>query len=90
MANWVYCNLEISGNKEDLNAITGKIVGNDILNSLLPTPQELVDTAASNNFEDALTDQEKVNVAKYGAKDWFVWNCIHWVRIPMKSATYTD
>jgi len=78
MPNWVHCTFEISGDKKDLNILKGKISNNEILNSLFPTPLELVQTQALFHSEDQLTDQEKSNIEKYGAQNWYIWNCRNW------------
>ncbi|MEI7847897.1 MAG: hypothetical protein WCK35_19000 [Chloroflexota bacterium] len=77
MPNWVYCTLRISGDPENVSDFRNQIVNNEIFNSLLPTPQELNNTPATFHEEKDYTDQEKANIEKYGAKDWYHWNYVN-------------
>lgn len=91
MPNWCENSLSIAGKLDDLmeilNAMNVKFDENnhinddfEILQTLYPTPQELLDTGASfrspENEEKA--SQLENNIKKYGSKDWYDWRIKHW------------
>lgn len=95
MPNWCSNQLIIRGEVTELNEFITKVKKQnpenghyDILGSLLPTPQELVDTVSGflgrnedGTPSDAQLELEKKqteNIAKYGYKDWYDWNCAVW------------
>jgi hypothetical protein len=90
MPNWCYQNMTVYAKTEqELTEFLGaiKVTKPDSdeelsLNQLYPTPQELVDTPSA-FYADAEKQAEhakieQANIAKYGAKDWYDWNCSHW------------
>lgn len=93
MPNWCSNNLYIKGDKDKVTEFVQRTLlseeetqkrgqSHDILGKLYPTPQELVDTK-SGFFGDPekQAEQEKAeqaNLAKYGYKDWYDWNCAKW------------
>lgn len=90
MPNWTYNTLTIHGDKKEIDRFIDLIryVDDDgeeqfnILNTLLPTPQELVDTMkgwyGDEEEQRALEQQKELNLAKYGYTDWYEWNCANW------------
>jgi hypothetical protein len=52
-----------------------------ILDNLLPTPEELQNTPSGSFFspEQKIVDaKNESNIAKYGYKDWYDWNCANY------------
>jgi hypothetical protein len=78
MPNWVYCTFEVSGDKSELLSLKENIKDNQIFYSLLPTPQELVETPAKFHSVDDYSDREKLNMEMYGAINWYSWNILNW------------
>ena len=81
MPNW--CNNGITIRHADPAMIDRVIKGKDgLLMEFLPTPQALLDTTAG-SFGDSEKQRElerlqEENFQKYGAKDWYDWNCNNW------------
>jgi len=91
MPNWCQNNLYIKGSPENLRDFVAKVTNTpekengrkyDILQNLLPIPQELTDTVSGwSADEDVQTEREKqyeANKAKYGYKDWYDWQYANW------------
>jgi hypothetical protein len=53
-----------------------------ILDNLLPTPKELQDTPkgsfGESDKQKTMEEQNKANIAKFGYKDWYDWNCANY------------
>lgn len=80
MPNW--CNNGITLRHADPAMIDRAVKGKDgLLMEFIPTPQELLDTVAGFLGEDqraAHEAQQRANLEKYGAKDWYDWNVANW------------
>lgn len=90
MPNYCSNNLRITGASKEVvrfyNAITaGELKEWEqfrILDNLFPTPKELTETP-SGSFGDTdkqkqVEAQNKANIAKFGYKDWYDWNCANY------------
>jgi len=85
-----YCTniLEIHGEDEDIEKFLTAIrtsedyYGYNILSNLLPTPKELAETPSAwygdKTLQAEQNEKEANNIAKYGYKDWYDWNCANW------------
>jgi hypothetical protein len=53
-----------------------------ILDNLLPTPKELQDTPkgsfGESDKQKTMEQQNEANIAKFGYKDWYDWNCANY------------
>jgi len=78
MPNWVHCSIEITGDYTELKLLKRNIVGNKIIESLCPAPKELAKNDANSNSEEDIQAQEKSDIEKYGAKDWYKWTLQNW------------
>ena len=80
MPNW--CNNGITLRHADPAMIDRVIKGKEgLLQEFIPCPQELLDTVAGFLGEDqraAHEAQQRANLEKYGAKDWYDWNVANW------------
>jgi hypothetical protein len=94
MPNWTHNHLEIYGEEESLKHFKdlttfetvdeeGEVeVTHGIISTLLPTPQELLETVKG-YFPDEerrkkMEEQNERNLQKYGYKDWYDWNYANW------------
>ena len=89
MPNHCTNHLQVSGDTDEVkrfrHAITqGELQEHEhfrILDNLLPTPDELRNTP-SGSFSDEnqkiVDEQNKSNIAKFGHKDWYEWNCANY------------
>ena len=89
MQNHCTNQLQVSGDTDEVkrfrHAITqGELQEHEhfrILDNLLPTPDELRNTP-SGSFSDEnqkiVDEQNKSNIAKFGHKDWYEWNCANY------------
>ncbi len=77
MSYWVYFKLEISGNKGDLKTLKDRIVDNNIIDSLYPIPQELLEIASP---EQAHVNEEKeeLNIERFGFSNRLDWCLENW------------
>jgi hypothetical protein len=81
MPNW--CNNGITLRHADPAMIDRVIKGKEgLLMEFLPTPAPLLDTIAGSYGDEAKDQQLKLkqleNIEKFGAKDWYDWNCNNW------------
>lgn len=89
MPNHCTNHLQVSGDIDEVkrfrHAITqGELQEHEhfrILDNLLPTPDELKNTP-SGSFSDEnqkiVNEQNESNIAKFGYKDWYDWNCANY------------
>jgi hypothetical protein len=78
MPNWCYNYLTVEGERTELDRFVEAVTLNDggyDLSLIFPTPQELAETPALFGVE---TEKQQDNLAKYGYKDWYDWNCANW------------
>ena len=93
MPNWCTNNLYITGDREAIADFIKRVTlspeqvekqkqNYDILGQLYPTPQELVETpsgfSADETEQSERNKRYEANTAKYGARDWYDWNCRNW------------
>ena len=94
MPNWCSNQLYITGDRVAIADFIKKVTNTpeqtekrrqkyDILQNLYPTPQELTDTVSGFYGNDTekqaeLEAKQAQNRIKYGAKDWYDWNCNNW------------
>lgn len=82
MPNW--CNNVVSithSDPEKLRALVEAVNAKRFLNSVIPVPQELIDTVAGFPGEDlreAHEAQERANLEKYGVKNWYDFCVSRW------------
>jgi len=75
MPNWSINNLQVSGDKVDIELFKKKAKGEDTelsLNSLHPVPAELMGTVSPSS------PRKKMLIGKYGADDWYDWRIRNW------------
>lgn len=82
MPNWVSTQLSVRGSHNELVRFREGIKGNAILESYIPTPQELRDTmngfTADEEKMEELRKKQEANKAKYGYPDWYEWQYDTW------------
>jgi hypothetical protein len=93
MPNWCGNNLYITGDRVAIADFIKRVTlspeqqekqkqNYDILGQLYPTPQELVETVSGYSADETEQSERnkryEANFAKYGARDWYDWNCRNW------------
>jgi hypothetical protein len=90
MPNLCTNNLRVTGDEKEVmrfhDAITkGEMEGHEqfrILDNLLPTPEELRNTPkgsfGESDKQKTMEQQNEANIAKFGHKDWYDWNCANY------------
>lgn len=83
MPNWVSTKLSIRGSHNELVRFRDGInESKSIMESYIPTPQQLRDTMSGftrdeKTMEELVIKQEE-NIAKFGHKDWYEWQYAVW------------
>lgn len=90
MPNLCTNNLRVTGDDKEVmrfhDAITkGEMEDHEqfrILDNLLPTPEELRNTPkgsfGESDKQKTMEQQNEANIAKFGHKDWYDWNCANY------------
>jgi hypothetical protein len=83
MPNWVSTQVSIRGQHNELARFRDGInSSNSIMESYIPTPQELRDTMSGFTHDEEkmkeLAIKQEENIAKYGHKDWYEWQYATW------------
>jgi len=66
MPNWCRNRLEVTGKEKTVKEFAD-IFSKEQISAFIPTPKELEDS-----------EDEKVNIDKYGYKDWYDWRIANW------------
>ena len=85
MPNWCENEVVISGKPEDMKKFKEDAIidGKFCFNNLIPRPSELDIMSGGygsleRNKQKQLEKKQAENIKKYGAKDWYDWNCENW------------
>ena len=90
MPNLCTNNLLVTGDQKEVKRFHDAITKGEmkdyeqfrILDNLLPTPKELQDTPkgsfGESDKQKTMEEQNKANIAKFGYKDWYDWNCANY------------
>lgn len=92
MPNYCTNNLKVSGDETEIKRFHEAIIKNEderkdynqfsILDNLFPTPAELSATPkgsfGESDKQKQMEEQNKANIAKFGYKDWYDWNCANY------------